>query len=74
MAMVIRMAALFGVEKEKLFWISKLLDREHIKVDGVLLKCLVDRVDPYPSNPGRLPSIISRSLGEELFAKEIHFY
>ena len=64
MTMIIRMAKLFGVEKEKLFWISKLLDREHIKVDGVLLKCLVDSVE-HIHNPGELPNIIDRYLREE---------
>ncbi|RLN03464.1 uncharacterized protein C2845_PM13G06230 [Panicum miliaceum] len=62
MTMVIRMATLFGVEKEKVFWISKLLDREHIKVDRVLLKCLVDRVDCPGGTPGALPTIIFRCL------------
>jgi len=65
MTMVIRMATLFGVEKEKMFWISKLLDRDHIKVDSELLKYLVDGVNYRIVDAIELPEIFKSYLREE---------
>ncbi|CAL5007661.1 unnamed protein product [Urochloa decumbens] len=56
MAAVRQLAALFGVEKMKLLWMSKLLEREHVKVDGVLIKCLLDRIGLLDS-PKALPNL-----------------
>lgn len=46
MAVVRRLATLLGLGKEKLFFMSKLLDREHVKVDG-LLECLLGGIDRF---------------------------
>lgn len=60
MALVRRLATLLGLGKEKIFFISKLLDTEHVKVDG-LLECLVDGVDrfvfPFAYRSRELPNL-----------------
>jgi hypothetical protein len=45
------LATFLGIQNKKIFFISKLLDREHVKVDG-LLECLVDGVDRFVSHHG----------------------
>ncbi|CAL4997418.1 unnamed protein product [Urochloa decumbens] len=56
MAAVRQLATLFRVEKKKSLLMSKLLEREHVKVDGVLIKCLLDRIGRLDS-PKALPNL-----------------
>jgi hypothetical protein len=64
MTVVRRLATLLGLEKEKIFFISKLLDREHVKVDG-LLECLVDGVDCFVSAYGNTSREFRHSKSRE---------
>ena len=57
MTVVRRLATFLGLEKEKIFFISKLLDRDHVKVDG-LLECLVDGVDRFVSQHGNARELL----------------
>ncbi|CAO2200941.1 unnamed protein product [Urochloa humidicola] len=56
MAVVRNLAASFGIEKKKLFWMSQLLDREHIKVDITIAECLLGGVHRMRS-PEKMPKL-----------------
>ncbi|GJN09528.1 hypothetical protein PR202_ga27543 [Eleusine coracana subsp. coracana] len=55
MIVVRKLAASVGVEKKKIFCMSKVLDREYVEVDRIL-ECLLEGVDRL-SNPRVLPYV-----------------
>jgi hypothetical protein len=65
MAVVRKLAALFGAEKRKLLWMSKLLDGEHVKVDRMIVESLLDGGCRIRS-PEKLPNLDS-------FLREFYF-
>jgi hypothetical protein len=50
MNMTRKLSTSIGVEKEKLFWLSKLLDVEYVKADKVM-ECLVEAASSFISQP-----------------------
>ncbi|CAO2187468.1 unnamed protein product [Urochloa humidicola] len=56
MVVVRKLVALFGVKKKSLLWMSKLLDTQHVKVDRMILECLLGGVG-HISSPEKLPKL-----------------
>ncbi|RLN04151.1 hypothetical protein C2845_PM13G06250 [Panicum miliaceum] len=50
MNMTRKLATSIGVDKEKIFWLSKLLDTEYVKADKVM-ECLVEATSNFVVNP-----------------------